>query len=111
MAKKFPQPGGNMKNMMKQMEKLQRDMAATQQEVESKIFEETAGGGMVKVVMNGKKEIVELIIAPEVVDPEDIDTLQDLVAAAVNACIRKAETEMDQAMGVFTQGLNLPGIF
>lgn len=111
MARRFPQGGGQMKNMMKQMEKLQKEMAEQQKEIENSTFETSAGGGVVKVTINGKKEIVDLEIDPEVIDPEDVDTLKDLLMAAVNAAIKEAEGKMEKAMGSFTQGLNIPGLF
>ena len=103
--------GGNMQNMMKQMQKMQKKMAEAQEELGEKKIEGTAGGGMVTVIVTGHKEIVDVIIKPEVVDPDDIDMLQDLVLAATNDALKKAEEMTNQTMGQFTKGMNLPGMF
>lgn len=103
--------GGNMQNMMKQMQKMQKKMAEAQEELGDKKIEGTAGGGMVTVIVTGHKEIVDVIIKPEVVDPDDIDMLQDLVLAATNDALKKAEELTSQTMGQFTKGMNLPGMF
>ncbi|MGG0412425.1 YbaB/EbfC family nucleoid-associated protein [Peribacillus simplex] len=103
--------GGNMQNMMKQMQKMQKKMAEAQEELGEKKIEGTAGGGMVTVVVTGHKEIVDVVIKPEVVDPDDIDMLQDLVLAATNDALKKAEELTNQTMGQFTKGMNLPGMF
>jgi nucleoid-associated protein EbfC len=102
---------GNMQNMMKQMQKMQKKMAEAQEELGEKKIEGTAGGGMVTVIVTGHKEIVDVIIKPEVVDPDDIDMLQDLVLAATNDALKKAEELTNQTMGQFTKGMNLPGMF
>ncbi|MGE7763615.1 YbaB/EbfC family nucleoid-associated protein [Peribacillus sp. NPDC097895] len=103
--------GGNMQNMMKQMQKMQKKMAEAQEELGEKKIEGTAGGGMVTVIVTGHKEIVDVIIKQEVVDPDDIDMLQDLVLAATNDALKKAEELTNQTMGQFTKGMNLPGMF
>ncbi|KOR87305.1 YbaB/EbfC family nucleoid-associated protein [Peribacillus castrilensis] len=103
--------GGNMQNMMKQMQKMQKKMAEAQEELGEKRVEGTAGGGMVTVIVTGHKEIVDVVIKPEVVDPDDIDMLQDLVLAATNDALKKAEEMTNQTMGQFTKGMNLPGMF
>jgi nucleoid-associated protein EbfC len=103
--------GGNMQNMMKQMQKIQKKMAEAQEELGEKRVEGTAGGGMVTVIVTGHKEIVDVVIKPEVVDPDDIDMLQDLVLAATNDALKKAEEMTNQTMGQFTKGMNLPGMF
>ncbi|AZV64012.1 MULTISPECIES: YbaB/EbfC family nucleoid-associated protein [Peribacillus] len=103
--------GGNMQNMMKQMQKMQKKMAEAQEELGEKRVEGTAGGGMVTVIVTGHKEIVDVVIKPEVVDPDDIDMLQDLVLAATNDALKKAEELTNQTMGQFTKGMNLPGMF
>jgi DNA-binding YbaB/EbfC family protein len=100
---------GNMQNMMKQMQKMQKKMAEAQEELGDKRIEGTAGGGMVTVVVSGHKEIVEVNIKEEVVDPEDIEMLQDLVLAATNDALKKADELTNQTMGQFTKGLNIPG--
>ncbi|MGB8001269.1 MAG: YbaB/EbfC family nucleoid-associated protein [Anaerobacillus sp.] len=103
--------GGNMNGMMKQMQKMQKDMAKAQEELKDKIVEGTAGGGMVLVKANGHKEILEVIVKEEVVDPDDIDMLQDLVLAATNDALRNVDELVNKDMGKFTQGLNMPGMF
>ena len=100
---------GNMQGMMKQMQKMQKQMADAQEELGEKRIEGTAGGGMVKVVVSGHKEVLEVNIEEEVVDPEDIEMLQDLVLAATNDALKKAEELTNQTMGQFTKGMNLPG--
>ena len=102
---------GNMQKMMKQMQKMQKDMAKAQEELAEKTMEGTAGGGMVTVVVNGQKEIIEVNIKEEVVDPEDIEMLQDLVLAAANDALKKMEELTNDTMGQFTKGLNMPGLF
>ncbi len=102
---------GNMQNMMKQMQKMQKKMAEAQEELGEKRVEGTAGGGMVTVTVSGHKEILEVKIKPEVVDPDDIEMLEDLVLAATNDALKKAEELTSQTMGQFTKGLNLPGMF
>lgn len=100
---------GNMNNIMKQAQKMQRQMEEMQKELETKTVEATAGGEAVKVVVNGRKEIVEIELKPEVVDPEDIEMLQDLILAAVNEGLRKADEMVNSQMSTITGGLNLPG--
>ncbi|WP_128755924.1 YbaB/EbfC family nucleoid-associated protein [Bacillus sp. LL01] len=102
---------GNMQKMMKQMQKMQKDMAKAQEELAEKTMEGTAGGGMVTVVVNGQKEIIEVNIKEEVVDPEDIEMLQDLVLAATNDALKKMEELTNDTMGQFTKGMNMPGLF
>ncbi|RLQ90021.1 YbaB/EbfC family nucleoid-associated protein [Falsibacillus albus] len=100
---------GNMQNMMKQMQKMQKKMAEAQEELNEKRIEGTAGGGMVTVVISGQKEVLEVNIKEEVVDPDDIEMLQDLVLAATNDAIKQVEELTNKTMGQFTKGLNLPG--
>jgi hypothetical protein len=95
---------------MKQAKKMQERMANLQKELEMKTVEAQAGGGMVRVVVNGKYEIVSLKIEKEVVNPEDIEMLQDLIAAAVNEGIRKAQEMSSSEMAKITGGLNIPGL-
>lgn len=99
---------GNMQNMMKQMQKMQKQMAEAQEELGQKQIEGTAGGGMVKVIVTGHKEVVDVQIKPEAVDPDDVEMLQDLVLAAVNDALKKAEELTNNTMGQFTKGMNLP---
>lgn len=102
--------GGNMNQMMKQAQKLQAKMAKMQEEVAQKTVEATAGGGMIKVVANGKQQILSINIEKEVVDPEDVEMLQDLVLAAVNDALNKSQEMVSSAMGKITGGLNIPGL-
>ncbi len=108
---KFPGMGrGNMGNMMKQMQKMQKQMEETQKEVEEQEIEATAGGGAIKAVVNGKRELLSIKIDESVVDAEDIEMLEDLVLAAVNEALRKAEAIMEKEMGKLTGGMNIPGL-
>ncbi|GAB6269699.1 MAG: YbaB/EbfC family nucleoid-associated protein [Smithella sp.] len=100
----------NFNTIMKQAKKMQERMANLQKELEMKTVEAQAGGGMVRVVVNGKYEIVSLKIEKEVVNPEDIEMLQDLIAAAVNEGVRKAQEMASSEMGKITGGLNIPGL-
>jgi DNA-binding YbaB/EbfC family protein len=104
-------PGGNMNNMMKQVQKMQKQMADMQGELEEREVEATAGGGAITATVNGKKQLVKIQISPEVVDPEDVEMLQDLILAAVNEASKKAEEMMEKEMSKITGGLNLPGMF
>lgn len=104
-------PGGNMNNMMKQAQKMQKQMLKMQQELEHKEVEATVGGGVVTVKANGKKEVVSIEIQPEAVDPEDVEMLEDLVIAAVNEALRKADEMVEQQMKKVTGGMNIPGLF
>ncbi|OZM55730.1 YbaB/EbfC family nucleoid-associated protein [Lottiidibacillus patelloidae] len=102
---------GNMGNMMKKMQKMQKEMAKAQEELKDKTVEATAGGGMVTVIANGHKEIMEVIIKEDVVDPEDVEMLQDLVLAATNEALKQVDEMVNASMGKFTQGMNMPGLF
>lgn len=103
---------GNMAGMMKKVQKLQADMAKVQEELKARTLEVSTGGGAVKVVVNGEKKIQSIKIAPSAVDPEDVEMLEDLVAAAVNEAMTKVDDMMAQEMGKLTGGLNLPpGMF
>jgi DNA-binding YbaB/EbfC family protein len=103
--------GGMNMNMMKQVQKMQQDMAKMQEDLAAKTYTAAAGGGMVSAEVNGKHEVVSVTIDPEAVDPEDVEMLQDLVVAAVNEALRKAETEAASNMQKLTGGLNLGGLF
>ena len=103
--------GGMNMNMIKQAQKMQQDMLKMQEEMEAKEYEATVGGGVVTARVNGKHEVLMLNIDPEAVDPEDIEMLQDMIVGAVNEAMRKADAEMQQAMGRMTGGLNLGGLF
>ena len=105
-------PGGmNQAAMMKQAQKMQQEMLRMQQEMETKTYTAAAGGGMVKAVVNGKHELVDLTINPEAVDPDDVDMLQDMVIAAVNEAMRTADADSANNMSRLTGGLNLGGLF
>ena len=105
-------PGGmNQAAMMKQAQKMQQEMLRMQQEMESKTYSAAAGGGMVKASVNGKHELVDLMINPEAVDPYDVDMLQDMIIAAVNEAMRAADTDSANNMSRLTGGLNLGGLF
>ena len=100
----------NMGNLMKQAQQFQTRMAKLQEELGQKTIEASAGGGMVTVVANGQQEILSITIDPEVIDPEDVEMLQDLVLAAVNDGLSKAKDMVNEEMGKLTGGLNLPNI-
>ena len=105
-------PGGmNQAAMMKQAQKMQQEMLRMQEEMESKTYTASAGGGMVKAEVSGKNELVSLEINPEAVDPDDVEMLQDMVMAAVNEALRTAETDKANSMARMTGGLNLGGLF
>ncbi len=99
-----------MGNMMKQAQKLQSKMLRLQEEMGDKTAEATAGGGMVKVVANGRQQILSIQIEKEVVDPEDVEMLQDLVLAAVNDALVKSQEMVSEEMSKLTGGLNIPGL-
>ena len=101
--------GGNMNNLLKQAQKLQKDMEEAKKNLEEKEFEVTSGGGVISVKMNGKKEILELNLKPEVVDPEDIEMLQDLIISCINEAYKKVDEESNKEMSKLTGGFNIPG--
>ncbi|MDL1965535.1 MAG: YbaB/EbfC family nucleoid-associated protein [Candidatus Desulfofervidus auxilii] len=101
----------NINQLMKQAKKMQAKMAELQAELEQKTVESSAGGGMVKVIANGKQEILSITIDPEVVNAEDIEMLQDLILAAVNDALRKAQEMVAEEMNKLTGGLKIPGLF
>lgn len=101
---------GNMNNMMKQMQKMQKKMEKAQEELHEMTFEATAGGGMVKVQANGKKQITNVEIQEDVVDPDDVEMLQDLILAATNDVIKQVDDKTNDTMGEFTKGMNIPGM-
>jgi DNA-binding YbaB/EbfC family protein len=100
----------NMGQIMKQAQQFQTKMAKLQEELGDKTVEASAGGGMVSVVVNGKQEILSIVIEKEVIDPEDREMLQDLVMAAVNDGLSKARDMMNEGMGALTKGMNIPGM-
>lgn len=101
----------NVSNVVKQAQKMQEEMERVQAEMEDKTVEATSGGGAVTVTANGKKEIISLKISPDAVDPEDVETLEDLVMVAVNDAIQKADDMMAEGMSTVTGGINIPGLF
>ena len=106
----FPGGGGNMGAMMKQAQKMQAELARAQEEIKDMTFEATAGGGMVKVVANGDMTVDSIVIDPEAVDPEDVEMLQDMVAASVNEALRGVSEISSQRLNAATGGLNIPGL-
>jgi len=113
MRKGFNPMGGgmNMNQLMKQAQKMQQEMAQMQDELASKTLEVSSGGGAVKVTISGEKKILNLTISPDVVDPSDVEMLQDLVMSAVNEALRQIEESANSQMSKLTGGLNLPGMF
>ena len=107
----MPMGGMNQMQMMKQAQKMQQDLLKMQQEMEEKQYEATSGGGVITAVVSGKRELVRVTIDPEAVDPDDVEMLQDMVVAAVNEAMRKAEADSAQNMSKLTGGLNLGGLF
>ena len=101
----------NMNSMIRQAQKMQDQITELQDEIEARDFPVTVGGGVVELVMTGKKTIKSLNIKPEVVDPEDIDTLQDLIISAVNEAVSQIEQTTEDEMSKLTGGVSLPGLF
>ena len=101
----------NMNAMLRQAQKMQEDMAALQEELDAREYDVSAGGGVVNVKINGKKEILSIDIKPEIVDPDDIETLSDILVAAVNEAIKRVEDTNSAEMGKITGGLGMPGMF
>ena len=103
--------GGNMQQLARQAQKLQQQMTKMQEELELREYEASAGGGMVAVKVSGKKEIIDLQIKPEAVDPDDVEMLQDMVMAAVNEALRIASETTEREMSKITGGMSMPGLF
>lgn len=103
--------GPNLQGLMKQAQKMQEKIAKAQEELKTKTVETSVGGGMVTVVFNGGQELLSIKINPEAVDPEDIETLQDLVMSAVNAGLKKSQEMVQEEMSHITGGMNIPGMF
>ncbi|MBF0713985.1 YbaB/EbfC family nucleoid-associated protein [Gemella sp. GH3] len=101
---------GNMQQMMRKMQKMQKDMMEAQEGLKDQTVEGTVSGDMVKVVANGDGKILDIIIKEEIVDPEDVDMLQDMVLTAVNDAIEKSTKLKEETLGKFTNGLNIPGL-
>ncbi|MEE1503560.1 MAG: YbaB/EbfC family nucleoid-associated protein [Acutalibacteraceae bacterium] len=109
MKARIPNQGGNSQAaMMKKIQDMQNEMARIQEEVENSEFSASAGGGAVEVTVNGKHEVLDVKIQPDVVDPEDVEILSDMIIAATNEAIRKAADTMEQRMGSATSGMGLP---
>ena len=115
MKARLPQGMGggaqNMNSMMKQAQKMQDQITELQEDIEARDFSATAGGGAVEVVLTGKKTIKSLTLKPEVVDPEDIEMLQDLIISAVNEAVNNIESTTEAEMSQITGGVSLPGLF
>ena len=103
--------GGNMNAMLRQAQKMQEDMAALQEELDAREYDVSAGGGMVKLKINGKKEVLSIDISPDIVDPDDVETLADVITAAVNEAIKRVEDTNSAEMAKITGGLGMPGLF
>ena len=114
MKARVPQ-GPSMNAMIKQAQKMQEDMAALQAELEEREYEISAGGGAAKIKINGKKEIISLTIAPEIVDPDDVETLCDILTAGINEAIKRVEDTSQREMAKITAGMpgmsGIPGLF
>ena len=115
MKARLPQGMGggaqNMQNMIRQAQKLQEQITNVQEEIENETFTATTGGGVVEITMNGRKQVQSLTIKPEVVDKDDVETLQDLIISAVNECVKQIEETSESKMGAVTGGVSFPGLF
>ena len=103
--------GGNMQQLARQAQKLQQRMTEMQEELDAREYEASAGGGMVSVKVNGKKELLALSIKPEAVDPDDVEMLEDMVMAAINEALREATETTEREMSKLTGGMSMPGLF
>ncbi len=99
--------GGNMQSMLRQAQKMQQDMMKAQEELESKSYEASVGGGVVSAVVSGKKEVTSVTIDPDAIDPDDVEMLQDLIVAAVNEALRKAADDANAQMSKLTGGMSI----
>lgn len=115
MKARIPQGMGggpqNMNAMLKQAQKMQEDMATLQEDLDSREYDIKAGGGMVEVKINGKREILSVSIKPEIVDPDDVETLEDIIVAGINEAIKTVDTTNESEMSKITGSLGLPGLF
>ena len=114
MKVRIPQQGGmpgNMSDMLKKAQKMQEEMASAQAELEEREYEISAGGGAVTLKINGKREILSLSITPEIVDPDDVETLSDILIAAINEAIKKVDNVAEEEMGKLSGQMGLPGMF
>lgn len=112
MKVRIPQSGpANRNDMMRQVQKMQSDMTALQEDLENREYSATSGGGAVTVTVDGKHVIKKLTISPDILDPEDAEMVEDLVTVAVNEAIANAAKTAEEEMGAITGGLNIPGLF
>lgn len=115
MKARIPQGMGggpsNMNAMIKQAQKMQEDMIALQAELDEREYDVSAGGGMVEVKINGKREITAIKVKPDIVDPDDIETMEDIIVAAVNEAIKRVDSTNEQEMQKITGGMGMPGMF
>ena len=114
MKVRIPNSGGmpgNMADMLKKAQKMQEDMQTTQAELETREYEISAGGGAVTLKINGKREILSLDITPEIVDPDDVETLSDILIAAINEAIKKVDKVSEEEMAKISGQMGLPGMF
>ncbi|MBQ8568244.1 MAG: YbaB/EbfC family nucleoid-associated protein [Oscillospiraceae bacterium] len=115
MKARLPQGMGggaqNMNSMIKQAQKMQAEITAVQEQIESESFTATTGGGAVEITMNGRKQVQSLNIKPEVVDKDDVEMLQDLLISAINECVKQIEDTSESRMGAVTGGVSFPGLF
>lgn len=115
MKARLPQGMGggaqNMQNMIRQAQKMQEQITNVQEEIENETFTATTGGGVIEITMNGRKQVQSLTIKPEVVDKDDVETLQDLIISAVNECVKQIEETSESKMGAVTGGVSFPGLF
>lgn len=115
MKARLPQGMGkgpsNQKDMLRQVQKMQQDMEAMQEELENREYDIAAGGGVCKIKISGKKEIKSIELDPMIVDPEDLETLQDILVAGVNEAIKRVEETSASEMSKITGNLNIPGLF
>ena len=115
MKARLPQGYGNntqnMNQMIRKAQKMQEEMEKAQEEIKAKEYTTTVGGGVVEITMTGDKVLKSVKLKPEVVDPEDVETLQDLIISGVNEGLRQVETETEEKMDAISGGLNIPGLF
>lgn len=102
--------GTDMKSIQKQMQQMQEELEKAQEELSKQEMTATAGGGMVEATVNGDKDIVSIKIDPDVMNPEEVDIVEDMVVAAINEALRMVNEESDRTLGKFTQGINIPGL-
>lgn len=114
MARKYRRPGvgggmPNMKNLQKQMQQMQEELEKAQEELATQEITASAGGGVVEARVNGNKDLLGIKIDPDILDPEDVEMIEDMVVAAVNEAFRQVDAVSDEKLGKFTQGMNIPG--